>query len=58
MKNKSMNMLKFIIDNSETHYELSIEYKEVAQDLKLKDYIVCDCVNSNEKFIQAIKQML
>lgn len=50
--------IAFIVDNSETHYELGIEYKEVAHDLKIKEYIVCDCVNDNDKFIQAIKEML
>lgn len=50
--------IAFIIDNSETHYELGIEYKEVAHDLKIKEYKVCSCVNDSEKFIKAIKELL
>lgn len=50
--------IAFIVDNSETHYELCIEYKEVAHDLKIKEYHVCSCVNDNDKFIEAIKEML
>jgi ferrochelatase len=50
--------IAFIIDNSETHYELSIEYKEVAHDLKIKEYKVCACVNDSDTFIKAIKEML
>jgi len=50
--------IAFIIDNSETHYELCIEYKEVAHDLNIKEYKVCSCVNDNDKFIKAIKELL
>jgi len=50
--------IAFIIDNSETHYELGIEYKEVAHDLNIKEYKVCSCVNDNDKFIKAIKELL
>lgn len=50
--------IAFIVDNSETHYELSIEYKEVAHDLKIKEYKVCACVNDSDTFIKAIQEML
>lgn len=50
--------IAFIVDNSETVFELEIEYKEVAQELGIKDYKVCKCVNDSDTFIQAIKEML
>lgn len=57
-KNVLIYPIAFIVDNSETHYELCIEYKEVAHDFKIKHYRVCSCVNDNDKFIEAIKEML
>lgn len=50
--------IAFIIDNSETKYELCIEYKEVAHDLKIKEYKVCSCVNDSDGFIRAIEELL
>ena len=43
--------ISFILDNSETEFELSIEYKEVAEELKLSNYVVCPCINNNKNFI-------
>ncbi|WP_419770390.1 MAG: ferrochelatase [Candidatus Marinarcus sp.] len=50
--------IAFIVDNSETAFELSIEYKEVAHDLKIKEYKVCQCVNDSDTFIQALKELI
>lgn len=50
--------IAFIIDNSETHYELKLEYKEIAHNLKIKEYIVCSCVNDDDQFVQTIKEMI
>ncbi|MCK5111773.1 MAG: ferrochelatase [Arcobacteraceae bacterium] len=50
--------ISFIIDNSETVFELDIEYRELAQKLGIKNYKVCSCVNSNEKFIEAVKELV
>ena len=50
--------ISFIIDNSETIFELKIEYKELAYKLGIKDYKVCKCVNDNETFAEAIKGMV
>ena len=44
-------------DNSETDFELSIEYKEEADKIGIIDYKVCKCVNSDNKFIEAIKDI-
>lgn len=49
--------IAFIVDNSETDFELSIEYKEVADEIGIQDYKVCKCVNYNDKFIKAIKDI-
>lgn len=49
--------IAFIIDNSETDFELDIEYRHVAQELEIKDYKVCKCVNDSDKFVEAIKDI-
>jgi protoporphyrin/coproporphyrin ferrochelatase len=49
--------IAFIIDNSETDFELSIEYKEEADKIGLKDYKVCKCLNDSDEFIKAIKDI-
>ena len=49
--------IAFIVDNSETDFELSIEYKEVADEIGIVDYKVCKCVNDDDKFIEAIKDI-
>ena len=50
--------LAFIVDNSETDFELCIEYKEIAQELGIKDYKVSRCVNDSSGFIEAIKDII
>jgi ferrochelatase len=49
--------IAFIVDNSETDFELSIEYKEEADKIGIKDYRVCKCLNDDERFIEAIKDI-
>lgn len=49
--------IAFIVDNSETDFELSIEYKEEADKIGIKDYRVCKCVNDDDIFIEAIKNI-
>ena len=49
--------IAFIIDNSETDFELDIEYRHIAQELEIKDYKVCKCVNDSDKFVEAIKDI-
>ncbi|WP_072682577.1 ferrochelatase [Arcobacter sp. LA11] len=49
--------IAFIVDNSETDFELSIEYKEEADEIGIADYKVCKCVNYDDKFIEAIKDI-
>ena len=44
--------LSFILDNSETEFELSIEYKEVAKELGYNEYLVTPCINNKNDFIK------
>ena len=46
--------IAFTIDNSETDYELEIEYREIAEELGFKEYRVCRCVNDSELFVDAL----
>ena len=50
--------IAFIVDNSETDFELDIEYREIAHELGIKDYTVCKCVNDSDGFIEAIKDII
>ena len=50
--------MAFIIDNSETDFELDIEYRHISKDLGILDYKVCKCVNYNDNFIDAIKDII
>ena len=50
--------IAFIVDNSETDFELDIEYREIAHELGIKEYKVCKCVNDSDGFIEAIKDII
>jgi ferrochelatase len=50
--------ISFIIDNSETTFELDIEYKEIANEIGVKNYTVCSCVNHSDKFIDTILELI
>ncbi len=43
--------LSFTIDNSETDLELAVEYKELAQIIGLRDYLVCQVQNDSDLFV-------
>lgn len=49
--------IAFTIDNSETVFELSIEYKEVAEKLNITSYKVCKCPNDSDDFVEFIKNI-
>lgn len=49
--------IAFTIDNSETDYELTIEYAEVAHTLGFTDYRVCRCPNDHPLFVQTLKEL-
>ncbi len=49
--------IAFTIDNSETDFELEIEYREIAEEMGFKDYRVCRCVNDSPKFVEALIEL-
>lgn len=59
IKNKKVLIfpIAFTIDNSETDFELAIEYKEVADELGYEEYLVCRCPNDSEYFVDALYEM-
>lgn len=57
-KNVLIYPISFILDNSETEFELDIEYREVAEALGYETYIVAKCLNKNRRFIEAIEEMV
>ncbi|MEI0602820.1 ferrochelatase [Brachyspira alvinipulli] len=47
--------LAFTIDNSETIYEIDIEYREEAVNkYNIKDFILCPCLNNSSNFAETI----
>src|SRR3989339_868462 len=48
--------IAFTVDNSETDFELSIEYAEVAQKIGYEAYRVCRCPNEHPLFVQTLKE--
>lgn len=49
--------IAFTIDNSETDFELSVEYKEIADKLGFKEYRVCACPNDSDLFVDALYEI-
>ncbi|CAA6808951.1 MAG: Ferrochelatase, protoheme ferro-lyase (EC [uncultured Sulfurovum sp.] len=47
--------IAFTVDNSETEFELDIEYKEIADTLKFEEYKVAKAPNDHPFFIDALK---
>ncbi len=46
--------IAFTIDNSETDYELDVEYREIAEKLGFKEYRVVRCANDDALFVDAL----
>lgn len=46
--------ISFMIENSETDFELSIEYEEIAQKMNIQEYIVCSCPNDKETTVDCL----
>ena len=59
IKNKKVVIfpLAFTIDNSETDFELDIEYREVAEEEGFEDYRVCKSPNDSELFVDALQEI-
>ncbi len=49
--------IAFTIDNSETDFELEIEYREVAEALGYKAYKVSRCMNDHPLHVKALKEL-
>ena len=49
--------IAFTVDNSETDFELNIEYREIAQNLGFKEYRVCKCPNDSDSFVNALVEI-
>ena len=49
--------IAFTIDNSETDFELEIEYREIAEELGFRDYRVCRCPNDSDTFVDALAEL-
>ncbi|CAM2938550.1 ferrochelatase [Helicobacter burdigaliensis] len=50
--------IAFTMDNSETDFELSLQYKQEALSLGIKEFIVCKCLNDDEDFAKFILNQL
>lgn len=50
--------LSFCIDNSETIFELDIEYKDVAKQNGFEWYEVCKCPNDEDEFVDFILSLV
>ena len=50
--------ISFTIDNSETDFELSYQYKLEAQKYKIQDYRVAKCPNSAQDFATCILELI
>ena len=49
--------IAFTMDNSETEFELDIEYREIAQELGFEAYKVAKAPNDNTSFVQCIHSL-
>ena len=49
--------IAFTIDNSETDFELDIEYREIAEELGFKEYRVAKCPNDSDLFVDALAEI-
>ncbi len=50
--------ISFTIDNSETIFELGIEYKEIAHEIGVSEYKVCHCPNDTNRFCEVIEELV
>lgn len=46
--------IAFTIDNSETEFELDVEYREIAEELEFKEYRVAKAPNDHPAFVKCI----
>jgi ferrochelatase len=60
IKNKKLIIypIAFTVDNSETEFELEMEYKEMAQKLGYEDVRVAKCPNDDELFVEFLDELI
>ncbi len=49
--------IAFTIDNSETEFELDVEYREIAEDLGFEEYRVAKAPNDHPAFVKCISSL-
>ncbi|HHD79905.1 MAG TPA: ferrochelatase, partial [Epsilonproteobacteria bacterium] len=49
--------MAFTIDNSETEFELDVEYREIAQELGFEEYRVAKAPNDHPAFVECITNL-
>ncbi|WP_348653140.1 ferrochelatase [uncultured Sulfurimonas sp.] len=49
--------IAFTVDNSETEYELEIEYREIAEEIGLDDYRVAKAPNDHPEFVKCLSNI-
>ena len=49
--------IAFTIDNSETDFELDVEYREIAKEMGFKEYRVAKCPNDSDLFVDALQEI-
>jgi len=49
--------ISFCIDNSETDFELGVEYGEIADELGFEEYRVCRSLNDSPLFVEALEDI-
>ncbi|PZT47524.1 ferrochelatase [Helicobacter valdiviensis] len=57
-KNLIIYPIAFSMDNSETDFELSLQYKQEAHHLGIKDFRVCQCLNDDDDFAKFILEQI
>jgi len=50
--------IAFAIDNSETEFELDIQYRNVAKNLGIDDYRVVKCLNDDDEFVEFLQSLV
>ncbi len=60
-KHKNENVviypISFLIDNSETDFELKIEYAQIAKEYGVKNYKVIECLNDSDLFAMFLNRL-
>ena len=50
--------ISFVSDHIETSFELDIEYREVADEVKIENYYVMEGLNDSPLFVEALKELV